>query len=310
MKKETWAWLALVIVNVVYGLNYVVSKEVMPVYMLPEGLILLRVTGATLIFWLLSFFFPREKIHIKDWKRLWLCAIFGVCTNQLLFFAGLNLGTPINAAVMMTSNPVIVLLAAWVTGQEKLGWLKGLGVILGGTGALLLILQRGSLVLNGEQVMLGNLLVLLNSASYAIYILISKPLMQRLSPLTVIKWIFTLGWFLVLPFGFTQLANTSFASFPSFILWDLVFIVVGVTGITYLFNIFALKYVNPSLVSIFIYLQPLVAGIHALWLGKDQLTGFLIAGSMLIFTGVYLVSKKSRNTLKQDTQPNTVEIRR
>jgi drug/metabolite transporter (DMT)-like permease len=310
VKKETLAWLALVIVNVVYGLNYVVSKEVMPVYMRPEGLILLRVTGAAIIFWLLSLFFPREKVQKKDWGRLWLCAIFGVCTNQLLFFAGLNLGTPINAAVMMTSNPVIVLLAAWLTGQEKLGWLKGLGVVLGGSGALLLILQRGSLNLNGEQIMLGNLLVLLNSASYAIYILISKPLMQRLSPLTVIKWIFTLGWFLVLPFGYTQLAATSFGAFPSVILWDLAFIVVGVTGVTYLFNIFALKYVNPSLVSIFIYLQPLVAGIHALWLGKDQITGFLITGSLFIFSGVYLVSRKSRPTIIRDRQPSIVGNRR
>lgn len=296
MKKETLAWVALVFVNVVYGLNYVVSKEVMPTYMLPEGLILLRVTGATIMFWGLSLFFPREKVNKKDWGRLWLCAIFGVCTNQLLFFAGLNLSTPINAAVIMTTNPVIVLLAAWVTGQEKLGWLKGLGVVLGSSGALLLILQKGPLVLDGEKIMLGNIMILLNSASYAIYILISKPLMQRLSPISVIKWIFTLGWLLVLPFGFTQLIHTPFHTFPTFILWDLVFIVVGVTGLTYLFNIFALKYVNPSLVSIFIYLQPLIAGMHALWLGKDHLTGWLITGTLLIFTGVYLVSRKTQKS--------------
>src|SRR5690606_22767918 len=200
-------------------------------------------------------FFPKDKIQRKHSPRLILCGLFGVCINQLLFFIGLNMGSPIHASVIMTSNPILVLLAAFVSGQEKPNFLKGLGIVMGGTGALLLILHGVAPESGGDNLMLANLLVLLNSISYSIYIVISKSLMQTYSPLTVVRWVFIFGWLMVLPFGAQQLLNTDFGSMPTYILWDLFFIVFAVTGITYLLNTIALKYVNPSLVSFFVYLQ-------------------------------------------------------
>jgi drug/metabolite transporter (DMT)-like permease len=287
------AAIALIIANVIYGLNFVVSKEVMPRYLSPEAIILLRVVGATILFWLFVPFLPKEKIKKKHIPLMIACALFGVAANQLLFFAGLNLSTPINAAIIMTTNPVIVLIAAYISKQETLSKTKALGVFLAALGAILLLLQGGNFEVSSLPIIFGNLLILLNAASYATFIILSKPLTQTYHPITLIRWFFTIGLFMVIPFGFKDLINTSFQEFPTRIWLDLLFIIVGVTFFTYLLNIIALKNVPSSMVAIFIYIQPVIAVIHSIWLGKDMLSVLLVFSATMIFTGVYLVSRKA-----------------
>jgi len=294
VKIKILAALALVAANVIYGLNFVISKEVMPRFLSPEAIILLRVIGATAMFWFLALLLKPQKILRSDWPRLLLCALFGVAANQLLFFAGLNLSTPINASIIMTTNPVIVLIAAWLSGQERLGPVKAAGVFMAAFGAVTLILQGGSFEWAQRDIMLGNLLIFLNAVCYAFFIILSKPLTRKYDPISLIRWCFTLGFFMVLPFGLRDMLQADYASFPPYIWADLLFIVVGVTFFTYLLNIVALKYVTASMVAIFIYLQPLIAMIHSIWLGRDRLNGLLIFCAVLVFSGVYLVSRKAR----------------
>lgn len=285
-------YLALLIVNLVYGLNFVIAKDVMPAYIQPSGFILIRVLGATALFWLFHAFYKQEKIDRKDFPRLILGGVFGVAANQLMFFAGLNLSTPINASIIMTATPITVLIMGILFLKERLTPLKIFGVLIGAAGAItLIIFSRGSGDFSSKT-LLGNVFVMLNAFSYAIYLVIAKPLMTKYKPLTVIKWVFLFGLIFVIPFGTGELTQVEWQTFSFDIWWKVFFIIFFVTFITYLFNVYALKYVNSSVVSIYIYVQPVVASIHAVYAGKDQLTWLMVGCCLAIFSGVMMVSRK------------------
>lgn len=278
-------------VAVIYGLNYSIAKDVMPDFILPRGFILVRVLGATLLFWLTARFMQGQKMAKSDHVRLALCGLFGVACNQLLFFEGLNLTTPISAAVMMTTNPILVLVMSALILKEALSASRIVGIALGLIGALILISQGGHFnqIFSGDH-SLGNLLVFLNAASYGAYLVLVKPLMQRYQPITVIKWVFLYGLLIVLPFGVPQFVQIEWQSMPSFIFWEVIFVVVCTTYMAYLLNVFALKTVSSTTVSFYIYLQPVVATLAAILLATDSLTLVRVLGASFIFVGVYFVS--------------------
>jgi len=226
-KQGVWPYLALFTVNLAYGLNFVIAKDVMPEYIRPSGFILLRVAGTVLLFWLLHSFYPGEKIRREDLPRLIAGGLFGVAANQLLFFAGLNLSTPINASIVMTATPITVLLMGFIFLRERITVSKAAGVLIGAGGAVILIVfSRGGGDFSSRTA-LGNLFVMLNAFSYAIFLIISKPLMKKYQPLTVIKWVFLFGLAFVIPFGTGELAAVKWNTFPPDILWKTVFILRG-----------------------------------------------------------------------------------
>ncbi|MEQ8910389.1 MAG: EamA family transporter [Vicingaceae bacterium] len=294
-KKLIWAHLALLGANIIYGVNYSVAKELMPQYLSPFGFIFCRVLGALLLFWLFTSFQKQEKIGRKDWFRLAACGLFGVAGNQLMFFYGLNLTSPINAAIIMTSNPILVLImSAWLI-KERITPVKVAGIFLGLAGAAGLILQGKELSVTSDN-FLGDLFIFLNATSYAVYLVLVKPLMSRYKPITVIKWVFLFGFLFVTPFGFQQFTEVQWHTFDSSVWASFLFVVVGTTFLAYLFNIYGLKQLNPSVVSTYIYSQPLIATVVALMLDQDRLDLVKIVSAAFIFAGVYLVSVRKRQT--------------
>lgn len=285
------AHLALVAVALIYGLNYSIAKDVMPNYLQPRAFIFIRVAGAVLLFFLLYALGRKEPIARKDWPRLIAAGFFGVAANQLLFFEGLNITTPISAAVIMTTNPIMVLSLSAIFLKVPLKAARIFGIILGISGALVLISQGNSLkAIFQEGESLGNLLVMLNALSYASYLVVVKPLMRDYKPLTVITWVFLAGFAFVIPFGAGQLSAIEWTSMPTKIYAEIGFVVIGTTFFAYLLNIFALKTVSSTTVSFYIYLQPLIATLAAILLGTDELKPSMLISASLIFAGVYLVS--------------------
>ena len=293
MNKRLLAHLALFAANLIYGINYTVAKEVMPDYIEPLGFILVRVTGSVVLFWLCYALFYYEKVKKGDLLKLAVCGLFGVAINQMLFFEGLNLTTPINAAVIMVSNPILVLLFGIFLTTERFSTKKGIGVALGALGAIVLITNGGQLSMNNEYFW-GNIMVFINASSYAVYLVLVKPLMQKYKPITVISWVFLFGILFVIPFGWSDFQAIQWATMPSGILWRVAFVVIGTTFLAYLFNIYGLKTLNPSTVSTYIYLQPVLASIVAIMASSDSLDITKIGSSILIFLGVYLVSHKTK----------------
>lgn len=283
------AHIALLGANIIYGVNYSVAKGIMPHFIEPFGFIFCRVLGALLLFWLLSFFTKRESIQSKDFIRLFICGVFGVAANQLMFFYGLNLTSPINSAIIMTSNPILVLImSAWII-KERITPTKVGGIFLGLAGAAGLILYGNNLSISNETFK-GDLFIFLNASSYAMYLVLVKPLMHKYEPTTVIKWVFLFGFLVVIPFGFHQFTEINWASFTPQIWGGFLFVVVGTTFLAYLFNIYGLKQVNPSVVSTYIYSQPFIATLVALLLQQDELNFVKVISALFIFAGVYLVS--------------------
>lgn len=286
--------LAIFAANLIYGINYTIAKDVMPKYILPFGFIFCRVLGALLLFTIVGFF-VKEKVAKKDFGRLAICGLFGVCANQLMFFYGLNQTTPINAGIIMTSNPILVLIASAIILKSKITWLKITGIALGVIGALMILLFKEGFSF-GSDTMMGDTFIFLNALSYGVYLVLAKPLMNKYKPITVIKWVFTFGFLFAAPFGFNQALEIDWSSFPPNIWWSFIFVIVGTTFLAYLFNIYGLKKLNPSAVATYIYLQPVLAASFAIWVGKDSFSWIKLIAALFIFTGVYLVSKP--NALK------------
>lgn len=286
------AHIALFIVSLIYGANYTIAKEILDNgYMQPYGLTLLRVISAVLLLESFHQFFIKEKIERKDIPRLAICGLTGVAVNQMMFIAGLKYTSHINAALIMTTTPVLVLVASWVILKEAVTRKKLLGIVFGITGAAILIVYGKKFAYNKEG-LLGDLMIFVNAVSYGIFLVIVKNLMRKYHPLTVTKWVFLFGLFFVLPFGSHELISTPMNSFTPHIWLALAYVLLCTTFLAYLLNAFALKLVNPSVVSIYIYLQPLIATSIALAFGKDELTLVKMIAGFLIFLGVFLVSVK------------------
>ena len=291
MSKRTWALLAATMVSIIYGLSFTIAKDVMPTYVKPFGFILLRVFGATILFWLVSFFGPKEKIQLNDFPRIIAAAFFGVALNMLTFFKGLSFTSPISAAVIMVTTPIIVLILSAIIMKEKIKSRKIFGILLGllGTGFLILY---GKSIGNATNASLGNFLVFINAVSYAIYLIVVKKLMDKYNAFTFVKWIYSFGLLMVLPFGWNEYQQIQWTVIPTYILWEIGFVVLFTTFFTYLFNLISMRKLKPTTVAVFIYLQPLFATVFAMSLGKDELTWVKIVSAVLIFVGVYLVTQK------------------
>lgn len=294
MSDRLKAHLALFTVAMIYGLNYTIAKDVMNGYIGPKGFILLRVLGASLLFWIFHAFSGKQWFERKDLWRFMLCGIFGVALNQIMFFEGLHLSTPINAAIIMTSSPIIVLILSAIIFKEALTPLKIAGIILGAAGAIYLIAGQSQVSLLQSDKAIGNLMVMVNAASYSVYLILVKPLMSKYDPLAVIKWVFFFGLLFVLPFGFNQFTEIKWTDMSWVILLETAFVIVFTTFIAYLFNIYAMKTVSSTTVSIYIYLQPVFATLSSFAFGTDLLTIKQFMAAMLIFAGVYLVSFQRR----------------
>ncbi len=292
MSKQVLAHLAVLAANVIYGANYTIAKEVMPDFIQPFGFILLRCLGATSLFWITGLFF-REKVDKKDFPRLILSGLFGIAINQLMFFKGLNYTHPINAAVIMTSTPILVLIMAAVIIKEKITAIKTLGIAFGLVGTLL-ILMVGKDISFSSDTFIGDLMIWANASSYGVYLVIITPLMKKYHPITVIKWIFLFGLIMVLPFGYQEFRLIEWSTMPTPIIWATVYVVIALSFFAYGLNSVALKYVSPSVVSTYIYLQPVLAAAFAIALGKDSLSWIKIVSVALICAGVYLVSRKTK----------------
>ncbi len=294
MRNRNLAFLLAFLAATIYGVSFTVAKDVMPEYIKPYGFILMRVSGATVLFWAISLTVTYEKIDFKDFKNIILAALFGVALNMLTFFKGLSLTTPINGAVIMITTPILVLIFSFIFLQDKVTWLKIIGVILGLVGAVMLIRFGKKVQVNAPNVHLGNFLVFINAASYGMYLIVVKPILKKYHPFHAVKWIYLFGLLMVFPFGISQALEVGWTDLPRIVALKIGFIVVFTTFFTYLFNIVALRHLKPTTLSVFIYLQPLIASIYAIAMQSDHLDSLKIVSALLIFAGVYLVSYKTQ----------------
>ena len=295
MNNRLFALLAATMASAIYGVNHTIAKGLMPDIIGAYGFILLRVAGAAIIFWLISFFYPSEKIDKKDWFRIIGCSFTGMAINMLAFFKGLSLSTPIDSSVVITLVPVLLLVLSAVFLKERITKIKSIGIGLGLIGALVLILFGAKNQANAPNIPLGNILFIVNATAYSVYLIMVKPLVIKYSSITLMKLFFLFAILINLPVGFSEFVEVQWFQLSFDSIWKLAFVVVATTVLTYLFNIYALKQLSPSTIGAFIYLQPLIATAFAIFVGADQLTALRIGAALLIFLGVFLSTRRSKS---------------
>ena len=299
MNTRVWALLAAAGATTIYGLNHTVAKVAMPDYVGAFGFIFIRTAGAALLFWLLSLFLPKEKIDRGDYLRLFLACLMGMCINMLSFFKGLELSTPVNSGIFATTNPIIILLLSYLFLSEKIGIRKFLGITLGFTGALILVLYGTQNTGNAPNVLVGNILFMINSVFFSGFIIVVKPLSEKYNTITIMKWLFLIGFILTFPVTVSEYTEVDWPNMPLDVLLRVAFVVLGTTFSTYLLNLYALRNLQASTVGAFAYAQPIIAISYAIYSGNDTLDGVKAIACLVIMLGVYLVSKKTiRNESK------------
>jgi drug/metabolite transporter (DMT)-like permease len=292
---RTKAHVALLLANIIYGLNYSIAKSVMPEHIKPFALVSLRSVCTAGLFWITSLFMPKEPVKNKDLIFLFAVSFFGVVINQTLFLVGLNLTTPVNSSIIQSTNPIFAFVFAALILKEKITFLKGSGLAIGLVGVLMLILKNGTPDLRSST-FLGNIYTLVNNVSWAFYTVIIKRMLERYHPVTVMKWTFLFGMFTTIPLGYNQWSTMDWSAIPTSAWLEIGFVVIFATFLGYLLLSFGLRRLSPTIVSTYTYLQPVIAAYLATLLGQDHIDLVMVISAILIFTGVFVVSRQKSNT--------------
>ncbi len=299
LSKTFRAHLALAALNIMYGMNYLVAKGLMPNRIEPSALAILRIGGAAFFFSLITIT-TREKIAKKDWPRLILCGIFGLGINPLCSMNGLNLTSPVDASIIMTATPLLTLIFGAYILKEPITKQRMLGIFLGALGAILLTYLSAK-DNNNRATALGNIIIGGSATSFALYLVLVKPLLQKYQVFTIISWVFLFGFLFALPIGTPQLIATDFGVFSTQNWMSLIYTIIFPTILANLLNVFALQYVRPATSGSYIYAQPVIAMILVAVMGyfvansyQGEITTAKLACSILVFAGVYLISTKKK----------------
>ncbi len=288
-RLNTWAHLSLLAANIIYGLNYSIAKAVMPDHIKPFALVSLRSISAAGLFWVTSLFIPKQPVSRKDLLFLFGCSFFGVVINQTLFLVGLNMTTPINSSIILSTNPIFAFVFAALILKERITILKGTGLAIGLSGVLLLILQNGVPDL-GSSTFLGDIFSMVNTISWAFYTVIIKKMLEKYHPVTVMKWTFLFGMLTNIPAGYHQWSKMDWSSIP-FTAWlEIGFVIIGATYLGYLLITIGLRRLSPTIVSTYTYTQPIIAAYLATLMGQDHINLVMVVSALLIFAGVFVVS--------------------
>lgn len=296
MKNNIKAHIAVLATTIFFSINFTAVKFLIDGDLIkPFSLNFLRISISAILLW--SFFiFKKEKSKVekKDIGRIILCSITGIVFNQFLFIEGLSLSTPIHGALLMLTTPILITFFAASFLGEKLNRLKIIGLLLGITGSAFLILSRSSNQ-RGTNIFLGDILIFLNAVSYTIYFIIVKPLMKKYSAITIIRLMFTFGFFIAIPFCWNQFTIIPWHNYSVVSFTVLGLIVIGGTTLAYMLNIYGINKLGASITGNYIYLQPVFATIIAIGFHADHLDLQKVLSAILIFTGLYLANKKTTN---------------
>ena len=299
-KNKRNGHIALFAANILFGLNNPISRSLIPDVVDPYVLTLFRLGGGMLLFWLASLFVKREKVPFKDIILLFFAAILALSTNQLPFIVGLSMTSPIDASIVVTMLPILSMIFAAIIIKEPITLKKAFGVLVGASGALLLILG-GNHHGVGTGNFWGNLIVFGAVLSFALYLTIFKSLISRYSPFTVMKWMFLFATIQCYPFCHNAVVATDFSSFQFSTILSISYIVVIATFITYILLPIGQKVLRPTTLSMYNYLQPLVASLAAVYMGIDSFGMDKVISAVLVFAGVYFVTQsKSRAQLEAE----------
>lgn len=300
-KKIIIAHLCLVCSGTFWGLMAPVGKDAMLHGIDGIDLVSFRVLGGAILFWLASLFAKREHVPTKDILRLAGAGVFALVFNQCSYTIGLNFTSPTNSSIMTTSMPIFAMILSFFILKEPITWKKALGVLLGCSGAVIIILTSASSSNAKVGNIWGDLLCMSAQLSFALYLALFKPLVQKYSLFTVNKWMFTWASLMIWPFTFSHVSAIHFSNVPTATWMETGYVVFFGTFLSYICMMVGQKSLRPTVVSVYNYVQPLVSVSVSVITGLAIFKGTQVFASLLVFTGVWLVIvSKSRKDVKAE----------
>lgn len=294
---------AMIGAEFMWGVSAPLGKMILAGGMTPLLLTDCRMIGAAILFWIISLFSKNEKVSPKDLLNMFFASLFGIVINQCCFIWGLSLTSPVNASIITTSLPILTMVLAAIVLHEPVTKLKVGGVFLGAIGALILIIGSSSGETGGASA--GDLLVICAQLSFSCYLVFFKKLIGKYSPVTLMKWMFTYASICVIPFTYGEWINMDWVGAPSIVIWGAIAFVVGPTFLSYLLLPLGQKNLRPTVTAMYNYVQPIVASFVAVWAGIGKFTIANGIAIVLVFTGVFLVTRsKSRAQMLAESPDN------
>jgi len=283
---------ATAVAYLIFGLNIVFCKDIAACGVIsPIALFSFRAIGASLLFWLISMFMPKEKIETRDLPKIVLASLLGLFVPQFTFLVACTCATAIDISIMSTFSPIFTMLIAAVAVKEPITFKKASGVAISFAGVLFLIFNT-VVRHNGVESssVWGIVLMLLNGLSFASYLGVFRPLISKYPVVTFMKWMFLSALLISLPFSFTDLLHTDYASIPGNVFAEIAFLIVFATFVAYFLIPVGQKNIRPTLVSMYSYLQPIVASVVAVIIGMDVLNWQKVIATVLVIAGVLIVN--------------------
>ena len=292
MKNRLGGHIACFTAYAIFGVNIIVCKDLTGGHLIsPITIFTLRALGAGLLFWIISLFCPCEKVDPKDFIKIFAAAFLGYFVTQLTFLYAIPDVTPMHCSILSAMSPIYTMFIAAIVLKEPLSWMKAAGVGVSLCGILFLILNNAGGSGASESSLTGLLLMFLNSLSFSLYLGIFKPVIQKYSVVTFMKWIFLFSAIMSLPMSFREVFSLSWTKIPAIQMWELGFLVVFATFVSYFLIPLGQKAIRPTLVSMYSYIQPIIATIISIIIGMDILTLQKIIAATMVFAGVFIVSR-------------------
>ncbi len=276
----------------IFGVNIIVCKDLMGGRLIsPIAIFTLRSIGAGLLFWILSLFLPREKVEPRDFFKILAAAFLGYFVTQMTFLVAIPDVTPMHCSIISSMSPIYTMFIAALVLKEPLSWQKAGGVAVSLAGILFLIFNNASSGGTAESKLSGILLMVLNSLSFALYLGIFRPVISKYSVVTFMKWIFLFSTLMSLPFSAKEVVYIQWDAIPAAQLWELGFLIIFATFTAYFLIPLGQKRIRPTLVSMYSYSQPIIATVISIIIGMDILTWQKVLAALLVFSGVFIVSR-------------------
>lgn len=296
VKEEVKGHIAAITTNVIFGLNIPVTKSLLSGWMSPMGYTLTRMIFGMCMFWLIGMFQKKEKVVFKDLMMIFLCGLLGLVATQVTFAVGLRYTTPVTYSLILALSPIIVLLLSTIFLKEAVTRKKLFGVVLGISGAAIIILQSSNGT-SGSNTVFGIAIAIVSVTCYAGYIIITRKVSAKYSPVTMMKWMFLLSVFILMPFGFSDLPEQKIYSSEISLtaLSELLFALIFSSIIAFFLMPVALKRIRATTASVYINLQPIVASSIAILIGQDIFSWDKVVAAALVIAGVYTVTYSSRS---------------
>ena len=286
-----------------WGLMAPVGKDAMMNGFDGMTLVTFRVVGACVLFWIASLFAPKEHVPKKDKLMFIGAAVFGLLCNQCCYTLGLSITSPINASIVTTSMPIFAMLLSALILKEPITGKKALGVMMGCSGALILILTSAAAASNKVGDIRGDLLCLFAQFSFALYLSLFNPLIRRYNVFTINKYMFSWATLMLLPFTFSHVSQVLAKPIPLLTWWEVTYVVVIGTFLGYILTMIGQRTLRPTVVSVYNYVQPIVSVAATLLMGIGILKPTHALAVVLVFSGVWLVTKsKSRKDIESERQ--------